>query len=174
MKFKPSSSTVAFFGAVIIITIVVVGYFKTVPLVVIGTSMYPTINEGDVLIAIKTPSTYDNLERGDIVSTRVDDVHYIKRVIGLSGDTVEINKGVLYVNGEAVDEPYINKLGSSLEISNYSPVEVPEDHYFIMGDNRLYSSDSRDLGVFHKDAFHRKLAFHLKVGKEDANNGVPQ
>ena len=66
--------------------------------------------------------------------------NFIKRVIGTPGDVVEIKKGVTYVNGEILDEPYLKETPRALD---FGPYEVPEGHYFMMGDNRNNSNDSR-------------------------------
>jgi signal peptidase I len=65
---------------------------------------------------------------------------YVKRVIGLPGDVVELHDGVLYLNGTAVDEPYLNP---ETDTSSYGPVTVPDGMLFVLGDNRLHSGDSR-------------------------------
>ena len=81
-------------------------------------------------------------ERGDIVIFKYPDdesVDYLKRIIGLPGETVEIISGKVYINGELLDEPYL----SEEPTGDFGPYQVPEGSYFMMGDNRAVSKDSR-------------------------------
>ncbi|MDX1687138.1 MAG: signal peptidase I [Candidatus Promineifilaceae bacterium] len=107
-----------------------------------GHSMLPTLKEGEYLIINKLSYYLDEPRRGDIIVLhypRDRSREYIKRIIGLPGDRVEVNDGRVHVNGVALDEPYLN--GSpTYRSQNWT---VPEDHFFVMGDNRNNSSDSR-------------------------------
>ncbi|MNJ75537.1 Signal peptidase I S [compost metagenome] len=77
-----------------------------------------------------------------------DGIFYVKRVIGLPGDTIEVKGGELYRNGTLLDEPYIKEA----MLNNYEQVwEIPEDHVFVMGDNRNNSNDSRSIGPVPQD-----------------------
>ena len=102
-------------------------------------SMVPTLNVGDSLFVTRVYKP-ENLERGDVVvfysQERNEDM--IKRLIGLPGDEVVINKGVVTVNGVTLEEDYIGEQDEFIGTYN-----VPEDKYFFLGDNRLYSLDSR-------------------------------
>lgn len=127
-------------------------------------SMEQTLLEGDFLLAnrflygSKIPFTEFRLpavrdpERGDIIIFKhpTEGKDFIKRCVALAGDKVEIQNDVLYVNGEAVEEPYkkLSAFGGSL--ANYGPVIVPEGHLFMMGDNRHNSYDSRSWGPLHE------------------------
>lgn len=105
-------------------------------------SMERTIMTGDKLIALRTSYWFNDPERGDIVVFHYPDNEeelYIKRIIGKEGDKIEGKKGVVYRNGEPLDEPYINEPAED----NFGPFEVPKDSYFMLGDNRNYSLDSR-------------------------------
>ncbi len=118
--------------------------FVIINSVVPSGSMVPTINEGDRMIGNRLAYAFGNEpERGDIIIFKFpDDTSqiYVKRVIGTPGDVVEIKGGVTYVNGEVIDEPYLNETPKDLD---FGPYTVPEDSYFVMGDNRNSSFDSR-------------------------------
>ncbi len=115
-------------------------------------SMLPTLKVGDYLLIDKVTFKINGISRGDIVvfdpppASSLDKV-LIKRVIGLPGDTVSISKGLVYINGTAIDEPY------ELEkpINDFRAFAVPENSLFVMGDNRNNSFDSRYWGVVPMD-----------------------
>lgn len=102
-------------------------------------SMVPTLNVGDRLFVTRVYNL-DKLERGDIVVFYSEELQedLIKRLIGLPGDKIEIKNGIVYVNGEVLEEDYI---GAEDNVNGV--YTVPEGKYFFLGDNRLYSKDSR-------------------------------
>lgn len=105
-------------------------------------SMESTIMVGDRLIGNRLAYLFSDPERGDIVIFKCPDNEeetYIKRVIGLPGETIRIEDGVLYINDEIYEEDYLNEPMRG----SYGPFTVPEGHYFMMGDNRNHSWDSR-------------------------------
>ena len=94
-------------------------------------------------------TTGGNPQRFDVVVCRYPgrgDTNFVKRVVGLPGDTVEVRAGYLYVNGEKYDEPYIKDEYRKGSLNNFGPYEVPEGEYFVMGDHRNNSNDSRMQG----------------------------
>jgi len=111
---------------------------------VYNVSMQPTLHEGNLLVVNKLAYKLGEPKRGDIIifhyqGTLTED--YIKRVIGLPGDTIDIGGGVVRVNGQAITEPYI------AELPGYTGTwKVPEGELFVLGDNRNRSSDSHDWG----------------------------
>lgn len=110
---------------------------------VISGSMKDTLQIGDRLIASKLPYVFGEPERGDIVVFYFPDDEtevFIKRLIGLPGETIEIIDGYVYVDGEVLDEDYVRGERSG----NFGPYEVPEGEYFMLGDNRHFSGDSRE------------------------------
>jgi signal peptidase I len=112
-----------------------------------GLSMEPTLHHGERLMVDKLTYRYREPKRGEIVVFRYpSDTRrkYIKRVIGLPGDQVEVRKHLVYVNGIPLSEPYIN--GPTYR--DYGPIIIPEGTYFVLGDNRNNSDDSRfsDVG----------------------------
>lgn len=86
-----------------------------------------------------------------------DNKDFIKRLIGLPGDTVEIRNGFVYINGQPLDEPYLPE--ENRPYYNYGPVVVPPNHYFVLGDNRNESNDSHEWGFLHKKYLIGKALF---------------
>ena len=109
-------------------------------------SMLPTIEINDKVVVTNFSYWFDGPDRGDVVvfhyplDTKKD---YIKRCIGEPGDVIEFKDSKLYVNGVLTEEPY---LPEGLEFDDYGPVEVPAGSYFMCGDNRNHSADSRSWG----------------------------
>jgi signal peptidase I len=124
-----------------------------------GTSMEPTLNNGEIVVLIKT----DKLQRGDLCGFSYSNKILIKRVIGLPGDVIIIDpQGGVWVNGELLEEPYISEPGLG-ECDIEFPYTVPEEAYFLMGDHRLTSIDSRStvIGCIPKDQIIGKLFFKI-------------
>lgn len=165
---------------IIVITVLVVlgcKQFLFAPIKVQGASMYPTYEDKDVIIVSKT----SKIERFDqiVFQSPIEDELYIKRVIGLPGDTVEMKDDVLYVNGKAYEESYVNRQTEELRTTENFTLEallgeatVPKDTYFVLGDNRLKSSDSRHYGFISHEAVYgeSKLTVypfsHLLINQE--------
>lgn len=106
-------------------------------------SMETTIMTGSRMFGLRVSYWGNDPVCGDIIIFKYPDdpsTNFVKRVIGMPGDTVEIIDGVTYVNGEELEEPYLNETPAKLD---FGPYEVPEDSYFVMGDNRNHSNDSR-------------------------------
>ena len=119
------------------------------PFQIAGQSMSPNYKNGQYyLTSIIHQDT--KISRGDVVIYKdsAQDKDFIKRVIGLPGDSVMLQKGDVYLNGEKLDEPYVNgtKTYGSQFLKDDATVVVPADSYFMMGDNRSYSEDSRSEG----------------------------
>ena len=112
--------------------------------VVEGSSMEETLQHGERLIVNKLVYRFSEPDRGEIVvftPQGAEDNRYIKRIIGLPGDTVYIQDGEVFVNGEPLEEDYIKE--EMREVGESGPFEIPEDSYFVLGDNRNHSADSR-------------------------------
>ncbi len=125
------------------------------------TSMENTIHADDRLFGFRLAYKFSEPERGDVIIFKYPDneeENYIKRIIGLPGDKVEIIKGIVYINGEELSEKYLKAKPYEL---NFGPYEVPEDSYFVLGDNRNESHDARfwKNTYVHKDKIVAKAIF---------------
>lgn len=132
------------------------------PTIVNGDSMNPTLNSGDVLLGNRFVYKVKDLNRGDIIvfEFEQEEKNFIKRVIGVEGDTVEIKNGIVYVNDLALEEPYLDDIDIT---SSNLKVEVPKGTVFAVGDNRNNSKDSRysEVGPVDKSLILGKAYFRL-------------
>ncbi len=119
---------------------------------IVGSSMSPTLKNGDIVLLNKISYRFFKIKRFDVVVVNYSDEKYlVKRIIGLPGEYIEYKDNVLYVNEEAVDEKYLNNINTnnfSLEELGYD--KIPDDMYLVLGDNREDSLDSRDIGLVKK------------------------
>ena len=120
-----------------------------------GHSMETTLSDGDNLIVDKISYRFRDTERFEIIVFPFqyeEHTYYIKRIIGLPGETVQVIDGYVYINGEMLDENYGLEVMDDPGIAA-EPITLGEDEYFVLGDNRNHSSDSRDpsVGVLHRD-----------------------
>ena len=128
--------------------------------VVRGQSMRPGIEDGDRILIDRFSYMFGSVERGDIVVLGYPldpSLDYIKRVVGVPGDEIQIRAGRLFVNGSSVDEPYV----ADIDRSSYVHTEVSDGHYFVLGDNRPFSSDSREFGQVAEDLLKGKVDVRL-------------
>lgn len=120
-----------------------------------GSSMENTLSDGDNLIVDKITYRFSDPQRYDIIVFPfhyADHVYYIKRIIGLPGETVQIVDGDIYIDGEILRESYGREVIKDSGLAT-EPIELGEDEYFVLGDNRNDSTDSRDpsVGKIHRD-----------------------
>lgn len=125
-----------------------------------GSSMYPTLHDGDRVVVNLIGYRFHEPQYGDIVTLHYDPTTvYVKRVIGKSGDRISIKNNVVYRNGQALGEDYIN----TEDYPDFEEVTVPAGKFFVLGDNRAHSSDSRytNLGFVDRDQIIGKVVFRF-------------
>jgi len=151
----------------IVVVLILIGVFAVQPVVVEGTSMVPQLHDGERLLVNKI--VYYNIEsvswghinRGDIVVfwyPKEPDKSYVKRVIGLPGETVEVKNGRVFINGNELNEDYLD-YEHNQSLPTWPAKKVDEHYYFVMGDNRDNSSDSRYWGLVPQKYVYGKAFF---------------
>lgn len=147
---------------------IIIRTFLFSPVMVDGASMEPTLHNQEKMMVNKMVKWTGDIESGDIIviESETEDLHYVKRVVGSPNDIIEMKDDQLFINEEPVSEPYLtdNKkrahFQDSLLTENFGPIVIPDHHYFVMGDNRLRSLDSRNyLGFIHEDQIIGKTSF---------------
>lgn len=138
---------------IILIIVILIRTYLVTPIMVNGPSMKPTLSGGEVMILNKTPKVY---ERFDVVVVDIGKEDIIKRVIALPGETITCEDGIVYVNDRRQEEEY-----SQGVTSDFEKVTLGENEYFVMGDNREDSLDSRILGSFTTDQIKGSTTFVL-------------
>jgi signal peptidase I len=133
------------------------------PVVVQGTAMMPAFNDGDRILI---DQNLGELKRGEIIThlyPRDTSKWYFKRIIGLPGENIEIAGGKVFINGQILEEPYVDESYNQNKM-DLPPQMIAENHYFVMGDNRDNSSDSRYWGTVPKELITGKYYMtYLKV-----------
>ena len=135
------------------------------PIAVEGAAMKPAFNNGDKIFIDKN---WSELKRGDVITflyPKDRSKWYFKRIIGLPEEVVEIRQGKVYIDGQILDEPYVDDSYNQAK-ANFPPRKVPEYQYFVMGDNRDNSSDSRYWGTVDKDLIQGKYYMTYSKVKE--------
>lgn len=160
--------------------------FVAHPVRVDGKSMYPTLKDGEFGFTNVGGVLFNGVERGDIVVVTMEEngqkTHWVKRVIGMPGDTVSCVNDIIFINGKVLDETqyidpdyrqscvdkfgYFNKVpnADNTDVQDFEEVKLGEDEYYVMGDNRPYSKDSRYVGPVKKSQlFAKKMLVLLPI-----------
>lgn len=137
----------------IILLVIIIRIFFIDPVRVDGSSMNTTLSDGEIMILNKFVYRRNDIKRFDIVVIKGEDHYIIKRVIGLPGETIEYKNNKLYINGEEINDPYPSTETDDFSIENIGHTKIPGDSYFVMGDNRAASLDSRysEVGTIKKN-----------------------
>lgn len=134
------------YAAIILVMGLITHYFFYSVLIVRGKSMEPNFIDGDVMLVDKISYQINNPRRGDVVAMYFPgeaSKRFIKRVVGLPGEKIKISNSKLYINNGLIDEPYLSEGTATLPDTDR---QLSADEYFVMGDNRTNSSDSRAWG----------------------------
>ncbi len=144
----------------IILIILIKGYVIS-PIRVNGVSMYPTLHNKDIMLLNKISYRFHEINRFDIVVIKYDGEFLIKRVIGLPGEHIEYKNNKLYVDGKIVQENFSKETIEDFSITELGTKTIPKDSYFLVGDNRVNSKDSRIIGFINKKQICGKSTFTL-------------
>ena len=159
MKEKVIKDILSFIAVIIVALLIKIYIFS--PVRVNGTSMEPTLNDGEILLLNEIGYRLHGVNRFDIVVANINGEMLIKRVIGLPGDKIEYAYNKLYVNGENVVENFKHDDTDDFSLSELNETVVPENHYFLVGDNRGNSKDSRVVGFIPANKIVGKTNFVL-------------
>lgn len=135
---------------VIVLVVVLIRTFIVTPVIVVGDSMVPTLEDDQILLLNKFKYNFNEIKRYDIVVIKVGKSEIIKRVIGLPGETIEYRNNTLYIDGHEVKNNYQFETDDFTLKSICNCDKIPEDKYLVLGDNRKVSSDSRIMGLIDK------------------------
>ena len=150
------------------IVVFIITTFVVKPVQVDGDSMYPTLIDKEIGVVNIFSAKFTGIQRFDVVVVQNETTKdpWVKRVIGMPNDTIEAKDDVVYINGEKIDEAYLdNSYAESIRkqgkkfTNDFGPITLKDDEYFLMGDNRIVSYDSRKVGAFHKEDIIGKDAY---------------
>lgn len=142
---------------VILLIVLIIRTFIVTPVVVSGSSMDDTLKDGDILLLNKFDKTY---ERYDIIVFNYQNTKLVKRVIGLPGEHIKYKDGILYINDEIYEDEFSTET-LDFDLTTLGVDIIPEGYYFVLGDNRMKSSDSRMIGLIKKEDINGTTTFSL-------------
>lgn len=147
--------------AIVILVVVIIRTFFITPAIVDGKSMYPTLDNNNVVILNKIDYRLSDINRFDVVVIKLEKEKLIKRVIGLPGEHVEYKDGNLYVDGFMVDEDFNHADTNDFKLESIGYLKIPGDKYFVVGDNRMNSTDSRVIGLIDKENILGSVSYRI-------------
>lgn len=155
--------------AISVVVVIILTQFIMQPVRVEGSSMYPNLMDSEVGFSNIIGLNMQGINRFDVVIISMDNPNknIVKRVIGLPGETIEVKEDKLYINGKVLDEPHLNNDYANdyrndnhgIFTQKFGPFTIPDDEYFVLGDNRPKSSDSREYGSFKQENIKSRSVF---------------
>lgn len=139
---------------VIILIVLFIKMHIVSPIRVNGNSMYDTLHDKDIMILNEFIYYFSDVKRNDIVVVEEDNEYLIKRVIGLPGERIKCENGEIYINGKKYNDKYSNS-----ETKDFEEIKIKNGEYFVLGDNRKVSLDSRTFGSYKKKEIKGKASF---------------
>lgn len=139
---------------VIILIVLFIKMYIVSPIRVNGNSMYDTLHDKDIMILNEFIYYFSDVKRNDIVVVEEDNEYLIKRVIGLPGERIKCENGEIYINGKKYNDKYSNS-----GTKDFEEIKIKNGEYFVLGDNRKVSLDSRTFGSYKKKEIKGKASF---------------
>jgi len=143
---------------IVVVTVIIIRTYIITPVRVDGTSMYPTLENNQILLLKKFDK---KIERFELIVIEYDYTKLIKRVVGLPGEHVKYVDNSLYINDKLIKEDFIDTTTKDFDLSSLGVDVIPEGYYFVMGDNRNNSIDSRTIGLISKDEILGTTSFSI-------------
>lgn len=151
---------------IVVIVVIIIRSFFVTPAIVDGNSMNPTLYNSNIILLNKLDYKLNEIKRFDVVVVKVKNEKLIKRVIGLPGEYVEYKDNNLYVDGFLIDEKFKHVTTSDFKLETLGYLKIPGDKYFVVGDNRNNSVDSRVIGLIDKSDILGSVSYKIiPVGK---------
>ena len=146
---------------IVIIVVILIRTFIITPAMVDGDSMLPTLKNNNIVLLNKFNYKLSGLKRFDIVVINHNGTRLIKRVVAFPGEHVEYKDNNLYIDGFVINEPFIHGKTNDFKLESIGYLKIPGDMYFVVGDNRDNSLDSRTIGLINKDEILGKV--HVRI-----------
>ena len=147
--------------AIVVIAVVLIRTFLITPAIVDGASMEPNLKNNNIVLLNKLDYKLNDIKRFDVVVINNDKTKLIKRIIGLPGEHIEYKDGNLYVDGFVINENFKHGDTFDFKLETIGYLTIPGDKYFVIGDNRTNSTDSRMIGLIDKEKILGSVSFKL-------------